>query len=130
MGGPAFMGIKIAKGGRRRWLIYRLWTVCGWLTLNGKPFSDAMPPREDKAEADPQLPSVTLLQGAALESYSCDDNQLALGFTNGSSTLELKVTRDGKGVPRWPGTSEPKRFQPEEKIEECLILCRSSRIWS
>lgn len=131
MGGCGFLGIQIRKGHRKRWLVFLLWGAAGWLSINGSPLIDGYVfPDEKDAALDRNLPCINSLIGCRLSAYESSSDDLHLLFENSGDQLDLSITRVGKDIPHWRGTGEPKQFHDDENLSDCLVLCRSSRLWS
>jgi len=130
MGGCGFLGMKIRLHSASKWLVFLLWGASGWLTLDKRIFKEDLFPDERKLCPSHLLSSTEDLIGLTLSELNYDHDSLSLTFNKGDSVHILTLRRDGRDVRRWRGTGGRKSFEDHEKLEDSLVICDTSNIWS
>lgn len=135
MGGPGFLGILVEGGGTpgRRWLVVTLWGAAAWATIDGDLVAEELSEAEraELAGSGRACRSITeCLVGARLVRSACSDEVLVLGFERGGALHRLEIRRDGRDVPPWSGTGEPRALAPEESMRDAVVVSESGYLWT
>ncbi len=134
MGGPGFLGIQIEGGPApgRRWLVVTLWAAAGWATIDGDLVAEefAAAKQAELSNAGRGFRSITqCLVGARLVRADCSDDLLLLDFEREGARHRLEIRRDGRDVPPWSGTGQPRSLAPEESMRDAVVVSESGYLW-
>ncbi|MDC0716499.1 hypothetical protein [Nannocystis bainbridge] len=135
MGGPGFLGIQVG-GGRPhepRWLVVTLWAAAGWATIDGDLVSEEFfeCDRIALAAAGRRFRSITTaLTGTTLIAADCSDDLLVLVFERDGARQRLEIWRDGRDVPPWRGSGQPRTLGPDESMRDAVVVSESGYLWT
>ncbi|MCY1055810.1 hypothetical protein [Nannocystis sp. SCPEA4] len=129
MGGTGFLGLQVAGGqpAEPRWIVVTLWAAASWATLDGdlvrEEYPEPVPDRETRSlEA--------CVTGATVIAATCTDDLLVLEFTRDGAHHRLEIRRDGRDVPVWPGTGQPRALGPDESMRDAVVVSESGYLWT
>lgn len=131
MGGPGFWGLRCRHGTRSFWIVYRLWSADGWVTINGRFVKSSFIGDESTHIPPEQLIDSDCLMGAKIVSYGIEQDRSILTLEDdGGSMLQIELRVDGSAVPPWRGNGKKKQFSDGESLEDAVIMSKRGRLWT
>jgi len=131
MGGPGFWGLRCRLNARSFWIVYRLWSADGWVTIDNHLVESSLIGDEKKhIPLERRIDSACLI-GARIVSYEIarDSSTLMLEDREGG-VRQIVLRMDGSVVPPWRGNGKKKQFSDGESLEDAVIVTKGGRLWT